>query len=332
MKGQFARPVRGCVIALLAVAILPSFGVAEETSELFANVESAIKANRLLQSRTNGLGKDTYSVRSKKPGVLIGFEVGLGPWLNLELVYALRPIYLTADGESKGGAQGLFEAFSKDGKMIGAVTRTVTVKARPGYAVSGMTVRSGLLINGLALNYQRIDGSRLDPNDGYTSKWIGDRTGGGEVSFDSKSMVVVGIHGRNSDRNCQSIGLTYLDPAALPAADPKPQAEPATAPKSEPQETTSPKTETEPAAKVEQEPAEKVDPVPEEKPSTETRQPQTAVKAPTPEKGDMGSTFVMIIGLLVAVAVGGTLFLVHGFTKGRGPQTKGPPPLPPSLP
>ena len=226
MQGQIAHPNRNRLVAFLAVALLPSVGAAAEPAELFATIESVVKANRIAQTKTNGGGKDTYSVTAKKPGALIGFEVGLGRFFDLEIVYALRPIYLNADGETLGGPHGKFEALTKESNKIGTdVTRTVTVKAKPGYGVGGMTVRSGLLINGMSLKFQRIDGSRLDPKDAYESKWIGDRTGGGEVVLETKNMVVVGIHGRDTDRACQSIGLIYLDPAAVPGApaDPKPQ-------------------------------------------------------------------------------------------------------------
>src|SRR5262249_28856032 len=88
--------------------------------------------------------------------------------------------------------------------------RTVQVKARPGYAVGGLTGRAGLLLNGMSLTFMRINGSQLNPDDHYQSDWIGDRKGGSEASIASQGMLVVGIHGKDGDVECQSLALLHV--------------------------------------------------------------------------------------------------------------------------
>src|SRR5262249_41781775 len=152
--------------ALLILALLPIVGMAADPPEPFATIEAAVKANRLLQTKSSDSSKGTFCETLKNPGALVGFELGLGKFVNVELIYAVRPIYLNAEGEQIGAGHGLFTNGTKDGKPIRSdVTRTVRVKAKAGYAVGGVIVRQGLFMNGLALRCYRIDGARLDLRD-----------------------------------------------------------------------------------------------------------------------------------------------------------------------
>ena len=82
-----------------------------------------------------------------------------GKFFDIDSVYALRPLYLTADGEVSSEEHGLFRDRRTPKKVFKTrVVRTVRVQARPGYAVGGITVRSGLNINGLSLTFMKING------------------------------------------------------------------------------------------------------------------------------------------------------------------------------
>src|SRR4029077_10735016 len=126
-----------------------------------------------------------YSEIPAQGGLLIGFDLGVGKFFNIETVYALRPIYMTAHGETSIEDHGLFRGRRQVGRRVfkTKVLRTVRVVARPGYAVGGVPVRSGLHITGLSLTFMRINGRALDPLQSYDSEWVGDRTGGGERSM-----------------------------------------------------------------------------------------------------------------------------------------------------
>jgi hypothetical protein len=93
----------------------------------------------------------------------------VGKFGDIETVYALRPIYLTSKGEGALPDHGLFSDRRLPGNKVvkSLVVRTVPLRARSGYAVSGITLRTGLNINGLSLTYMRINGTVLDPRDSY---------------------------------------------------------------------------------------------------------------------------------------------------------------------
>src|SRR5205814_4068777 len=119
----------------------------------FATVKAALDANNIQQTQAvGGPGSAAFSETSSKPSVLIGFELGLGKFMNAEIIYALRPIYLTAEGERRGRDHGLFMTCGKTSPRS-KVTRTTWLQARPGYAVGGLTGRAGLFLNGLSLPF-----------------------------------------------------------------------------------------------------------------------------------------------------------------------------------
>jgi hypothetical protein len=168
--------------------------------------------------------------------VLVGFDVGIGKFGDIETVYALRAVYLTAQGEISGQDHGLFYGQRKVNKRIHKtrVLRRVRVVARPGYAVGGMTLRSGLNINGLSLTYMRVTGGWLDPAQSYTSEWVGDRTGGGEAQIDGIGAPVVGIHGSQDVEHVMSLGLIYMtEPPVVAEVPPPSERQPAPPPQVE---------------------------------------------------------------------------------------------------
>ncbi len=142
-----------------------------------------------------GAGKPFFKDQSPNDGLLVGFEIGLGPAFGVELVKAIRPIYRTGDEETLGKQYGT------------APKNAVVVKAKEGYAVGGMTVRSGLVVNGLSVTFMRVVAGKLNPSDSYQSDWVGDRTGGSETTLKGGGKSVIGIVGNASDTECTGIGL-----------------------------------------------------------------------------------------------------------------------------
>lgn len=132
--------------------------------------------------------------------------------------------------------------------------RTVRVKARDGYAISGLTLRSGLNINGLAVTYMKIEDGWLTPNQTYDSDWVGDRTGGSKQALSGDGAPVLGFFGSEDEDHIQSLGLYIMEesfrPKLLPEKEPELKKEVPVEPK-EPEV----KAETPPAAAVEDEEA-----------------------------------------------------------------------------
>jgi hypothetical protein len=128
-------------------------------------------------------------------GLLIGFEFGLGSFVNSDNIKAIRPIYRSAAGEEVKGTQ------------IGTnLTRVVTVKAKEGYAVGGLTVNAGLWLDGMNITFMKVNGAELDPKDTYTSEFIGSKGGNPSVLAGDGSPVV-GVIGKSNREGSTGIGL-----------------------------------------------------------------------------------------------------------------------------
>jgi hypothetical protein len=206
--------------SLLAFAGRAAAGDAyEEAGPLFAAAKDAVAHGRLTQSKLQGfnLGKAPFTEAPDEGGALIGFDVGVGRFINIDNVYALRAVYMTRLGDVTMNDRGLFhdKHLPKNKVIKTKVVETVHVRAKAGYAVGGVTVRSGLNINGLSVTFMRIQGRRLDPNQSYESEWVGDRTGGGEVYLSGDGAPVVGVIGCQDNEKVTALGLVFIqEPAA----------------------------------------------------------------------------------------------------------------------
>ena len=132
--------------------------------------------------------------------MLIGFQAGLGQFFDSSTINALRPIYLTRAGE-------------KMGTWIGPPpANPITVKAKNGYVLGGVQIRSGLLIDGMSVKFMKRDRDRLLVQDSYDSEWLGGN-GGGLGTIGGQGHFFAGICGHlNDQRSPVSLGLvTVLD-------------------------------------------------------------------------------------------------------------------------
>jgi predicted Zn finger-like uncharacterized protein len=128
-------------------------------------------------------------------GVLIGFNVGLGQFINNDIIAAVQPIYRTAAGEVLGKSFGT------------NFGRVVSVKAKDGYAVGGITAKAGLTCDGFSVTFMRVAGETLNPADAYQSQWIGGRGGGQETFLGGGNRPIVGIVGKANNKDCTGLGL-----------------------------------------------------------------------------------------------------------------------------
>jgi hypothetical protein len=290
-----------------------------EPNPLFGAAKAAVANGRVDKSKPLGFHDDRkpYSELPDMGAVLIGFDLGIGKFLDIDVVYAMRPLYLTQFGESSGDDHGLFHNRTLPNKKVlkTKVLRTVRVQARPGYAVAGVTVRSGLLINGLSLTYMKINGKSLDPSRTYTSEWIGDRTGGSERSIDGDGSPVVGVLGSQDDEHVMSLGLYFMN---VPAPAVKPPVNPPEPRPSEPKpQPIDKKPAGLPAAPVKGEPP--ADPPPEaDEPDA------SPVDPPKPAAKDAGGFGQMWIPTAIFAAVAVPVFLVLLVSLGRKRQVPEP--------
>lgn len=160
-------------------------------------IRNAIDGNRLGVTEVVGKGRGQWQEVAQEGGYLVGFEAGQGGWFQFKVLGGLKPIFATArgprDGERRGKAGG---------------TRVV---AKDGYAVGGLIVRSGEVVNAVQVIFTRInaDGITLNPQDFYVTDWLGGEGGIKPKEINTKGHLVVGVTGSTGDV-VDSIGLIFL--------------------------------------------------------------------------------------------------------------------------
>ena len=232
MSGRF------CALLLVALAWpLPNRAAGQEGGEepIFAAVRAVVRDGKLERSKVHGFdhSRSAYDDRPVQDGILVGFDVGVGDFAGGDTVYALRPVYRTPRGLVSGEDIGLF-ADVQDGKrkLKTKVLRTVRLRARPGYAVAGLNVRTGLNIDGLSLTYMRIEGTRLAPRWVETSEWVGDRDGGSPSEIVGDGSPIVGVFGKRDPEQIKSVGVYFARvPKPVDPVQPPKVVDPAEQPK-----------------------------------------------------------------------------------------------------
>jgi S1-C subfamily serine protease len=136
-------------------------------------------------------------------GALVGLELGLGKRGAGAVVKSVRAVFHVGDKETTGEWHG------PTGAEV--VTETVRVVGKPGYAVGGLSVRTGLGLNGLSVTFMKVADGRLDPKDSYESEWIGTNTGLGPVKLGGTGEAALGLIGKSNPNTASGIGLLYKD-------------------------------------------------------------------------------------------------------------------------
>jgi S1-C subfamily serine protease len=171
-----------------------------ERVELFAFIRQAIREKRTAQTAIQGfpLAKEFRQVPAEG-AVLIGFDVTLGKFLDNDTIASLRPIYATARGEQRGELLGQ------------AQSRVLTVKAKPGYAVGALNLKTGLGLDGFSVTFMKFDQTRLKKDDSYTSDWLGGKDSSGRVTVGGDGSLVIGVCGRRNDAGAAvALGLVVI--------------------------------------------------------------------------------------------------------------------------
>jgi hypothetical protein len=82
------------------------------------------------------------------------------------------------------------------------------VKAKKGYAVGGLTVKSMALVDGFSITFMKVNANGgLDKSKRYESKWVGGKGGGQETRIGGDGRPVIGIVGFEDEQNCTAFGL-----------------------------------------------------------------------------------------------------------------------------
>ena len=128
--------------------------------------------------------------------MLIGFEIALGKWGPNDVIGAVRPIF-----RNRQGAEVL-------GRQHGTPTgKTIRVKAKRGYAVAGLKAKAVAMVDGFSVIFMRVGAHGLSTNSSYESQWVGGTDRGLEMLLGGDGALVVGIVGRETDKDCPALGL-----------------------------------------------------------------------------------------------------------------------------
>jgi hypothetical protein len=171
-------------------------GALAPNGPLWAKVRQVVEKRQFRQIGPDAAGQQRFEDTLPGGGVLVGFflaDDGDGH------VAYLQPIYLTAQGEKTGRAYGE------------VLTRPVQCfKAKAGYAVGAINTRTGAILDALAVQFDRVQGEKLNGADAYASPWVGGQ-GGGPNAYASNGPLVVGIYGTLNEGG-------FITPAGSPSA------------------------------------------------------------------------------------------------------------------
>jgi hypothetical protein len=129
---------------------------------------------------------------SPEGGILVGLRFAQGSSFG-GAIHAIQPIYQVGDR---------YEIGKRHGKSGGTMS---TVLARPGYAIGGLNVRSGLVLNAVQVIFCEVDGYELDLKKHYLADWVGTKGGTG-YQLHSPGKIAVGVVGTMED-SLHSFGL-----------------------------------------------------------------------------------------------------------------------------
>jgi hypothetical protein len=159
-------------------------------------LRNAVENNRIASTDLAGRVNKPWQDVARDGGYLIGLKGRPGQWFQFKVLGGLTPIFATTRGTREGqtrGAKGGTEIIAKDG-----------------YAVGGLMIRSGEVVNSLQIVFMRInlDGVTLNPQDYYISDWLGSEGGGKPKEITAHGRMVVGLIG-STESTVQSLGLVY---------------------------------------------------------------------------------------------------------------------------
>ena len=179
---------------------LPAFEKLDKSNATLPVLNWALKD--LVKSELGGSELQTiYDDYAPAGGWLVGLRLTKGTnWGGA--IRAVQPIYQTGDQYQLG---------LRHGRKGGA--SHVQIIARPGYAIGKISIRAGLAMNAVQVEFQRVVGSKLDPQDNYQSKWIGCAGGNAYEPLSSDGNPIAGISGSFLDDH---FGMrTYVVPNDL---------------------------------------------------------------------------------------------------------------------
>jgi len=197
IRSKYMHALVAAERAARAANDLPAANRARRAQQSLSIRQAVADSTRLATTEVAGRDRDPWRDVPKGGMPLIGFKGATGGWFQFTVLGSLQPIFLAPEGPTDGRKRG----HAGDGPSI---------VAKEGYAVGGILVKSGEVIDGLQILFMRMkpDGLSLDPQDFYISDWLG--AGGGKGrEITAKGKLVVGVTGTTTSV-VESLGLVFL--------------------------------------------------------------------------------------------------------------------------
>jgi hypothetical protein len=142
-------------------------------------------------------------------GLLVGIDIGLGKFVDNDVIKTVRPIYRVNNKEVLGKQHGT------------DTSRVVRPSAKPGYAVAGLTIKAGLVVDCVSVTFMKVDDrGKLDRKDFYQTPWIGGQGGRAPVRVAGAGIRVIGIIGKANKKDVTGLGLLLDSAAQAPLTKP----------------------------------------------------------------------------------------------------------------
>lgn len=142
-----------------------------------------------------GYTNNTFKDAAPDGGLLVGFEFGLVKPFGREVIRGVRPIFRAGEKETLG-------------EQHGAAGRTVTVKAKDGYAVGRVTARHFGAFEGCSVTFMKVADGKLDAADSYESEWVGSEEANKTLTkLGGDGTPVLGVVGRVNDKEMVAMGV-----------------------------------------------------------------------------------------------------------------------------
>ena len=143
--------------------------------------------------------RDPFREAAPPRGMLVGFRAGYVEIFGGPKIGTVQPIFQVGNRYVSGKQVG------------GTVPLETTVVARPGYAVGAIRTRTGLIVDAFQVVFMRFRDGQLDPDDSYTTNWLGDPRGGWSRDASGDGKLIVGVHGRSNGREINMLGLLVVE-------------------------------------------------------------------------------------------------------------------------
>lgn len=143
--------------------------------------------------KAGGPGGAAYSIVDNQRRPVRGFRWKMSTWFKEPTLAELTPVY-----EAREAPTSELEA------------EPFLVMAKEGYAVGGINVIADKFVRGVQVIFMKLDGDRLNPEDKYSSDWIGAETSESTATLTNDGKMVIGVFG-GKGAVMDSIGLILDD-------------------------------------------------------------------------------------------------------------------------